>query len=306
MHCAVIDIGSNTIRLCLYNWDGQQIQTLFSKKETVGLVGYVKNGTLSQKGIQSCINTLQAFKELAQNFKPDAFLVFATASLRNIENTDQALRQIKEATGIEVDVILGREEARLDFVGATQATDMSEGLLVDIGGGSIELVSFQNHVMQFATSIDVGSLSLFTKHVELFFPDKFERHEIKKEVKQKLMEIPELQNQSFHTICGVGGTIRNTGKLYNFAHSLGNTNRIYPASAVKDFLKRFKNPDKEALQFLLRVAPDRVHTIVPGMLALQVIIRYFGVQEIQVSPFGVREGYLFDRILKGGTPNAQS
>lgn len=117
MRCAVIDIGSNTIRLCLYHWDGQQIQTLFSKKETVGLAGYVTNGTLSQKGIQSCIHTLSAFQKLAQNFAPNTFCAFATASLRNIENTDQALQKIKEATGMDVDVILGREEARLDFVG---------------------------------------------------------------------------------------------------------------------------------------------------------------------------------------------
>ena len=85
----VIDIGSNTIRLCIYEAAGGDINLLFNNKNTAGLAGYVKNGALTQKGIKKACSVLKQYKATVKNLPVEKLFVFATASLRNITNTDE-------------------------------------------------------------------------------------------------------------------------------------------------------------------------------------------------------------------------
>lgn len=293
----VIDVGSNTIRLCVYDCVGADFKLLLSRKETAGLAGYVEKGALSARGIDRCVETLKSYQESIRPFDPDGLFVFATASLRNVRNTDEAVRRIFEETGIQVDVLPGWEEALLDFKGATRTAGLESGLLADIGGGSIELVSFSHGTIEHAESIDVGSLSLHTRYVEDLLPTQKERRAIKEAVAERIDSLRAFRGRSFTDLCGVGGTLRGACRLYNARAGLPPENLALPAGAVKELLRPFKNPEKEDLDLLLQLAPDRVHTLVPGMLALQVILRTFGVERICVSLCGVREGYLCDRVL---------
>lgn len=107
---------------------------------------------------------MNSYKNICENFTINHIAVFATASLRNITNTDEAVREITKATGLAIDVVSGKEEATLDFIGATHDLDTShDGLLVDIGGGSTELVSFEKGQILQAVSLPIGSLSLYNK-----------------------------------------------------------------------------------------------------------------------------------------------
>ena len=117
---SVIDIGSNTIRLTVYQVEEGQIQTVFHEKSTAGLAGYVtEKGKLSRAGIERAITALERFQSILQKLSIEQVAVFATASLRNIVNTDEALECIERRTGFRVEVISGEKEALLDYVGAT-------------------------------------------------------------------------------------------------------------------------------------------------------------------------------------------
>ena len=300
MNYGIIDIGSNTVRLSIYECQDREIKILFNKKTTAGLAGYVIDGALSSEGIERCIGVLLSYRSIISIFKLEGLSVFATASLRNIKNTDEAVRQIEERTGFHIDVILGQEEAVLDFVGATHALPLENGLVVDIGGGSIELVSFEQRKVGEAASIDVGSLSLYSQYVDGLFPTKEERKEIKAAVLCKLESLSPFKGVSAESVCGVGGTIRGACKLYNKENRMPMENRQFPAENIKKLLGYYKSPDKKALELILKTVPDRIHTILPGMLALQVILDYFSVETVYVSSFGVREGYLYQNILEKG------
>jgi len=292
----IIDVGSNTIRLNIYKFENREFTSLLQKKTMAGLAGYVEEGKMNEKGIKVACEIMSEYQNILHDFGIHHIYVFATASLRNINNTEEVVRYIKEKTGITVDVVSGEEEARLDFKGATNNMEVSSGILIDIGGGSTEIVTYENGQILQAVSMPIGSLSLFTKHVSKLLPKRSEREAIVEEVETELQKLSNMSNKSYSIVCGVGGTIRATKKLHKelFVHSDFNqmdTNDI--ASILTILQKR----DKNTLRKILRVVPDRVHTIIPGMLILDTIIRYFGSEVIFISNYGVREGYLYSKVL---------
>ena len=309
MISSIIDIGSNTIRLSVYQIQEGTIIPLLHKKTMAGLASYIQDGCMSEEGIHIAIRVLKEYRSLLEHLSIQTVSVFATAALREISNTIQAVKMIQKETGFLIDVISGKREAVLDFFGATHVLDTKEGILVDIGGGSTELVSYQNASILQASSMEVGSLGLFARFVGNLFPSKKEQKKISNYVKKQLEKQKEFRENQFPILCGVGGTIRATLKLNNLFFQQPDENKSIPAKNVKKLLKQLNQMEPEVLRKVLKVIPDRIHTIIPGMIVLQTIIKRFGCEEIQVSPYGVREGYLYQKILKEGrmdSPNTKS
>lgn len=290
-------MGSNTIRLSIYRFTDGQIKLLLNKKEMAGLIGYVNQGMLSQEGIQVACQILMDFRTLLDNFDIPDMHIFATASLRNIVNTEEALTTIFETTGFEVDLISGSDEASLSFHGAILGGGQPSGLLADIGGGSTELVSYHNNAITSGCSLPMGSLSLFSNHVEQLFPTKEERKTLEKAVEDELSHA-RTAGLHHHTLTGVGGTIRSVGKLYQAMYQPKDYNGTIPAQEVLAIYKKLRKESKDNLRQILRICPDRVHTILPGLAILTAVIKAYQIEEICVSTFGVREGYLSRRIIQ--------
>ncbi|MGB8455201.1 MAG: hypothetical protein WCD89_23080 [Anaerocolumna sp.] len=300
MICAIIDLGSNTIRLCVYEYMDSRMKSLLEKKAMAGLANYIKNEKLSNSGVERACEILKEFSDILKNFQVSAenTHIFATASLRNIVNTKEVISRIKENTGFEVELLSGEEEATLDFIGATKAIECASGILVDIGGGSTEIVPFTNKQIQIATSMPIGSLNLYVKYVKKIIPKEEEREIIKKAVLNHL-EALEIERQSYPAICGVGGTIRAAAKLGNHIFNLPKNNVNIEAGHIKNILELIRNNHKDTLTPVLQNIPDRVHTIIPGLIIVDTIMEYFHSENIIVSKFGIREGYFYERILKG-------
>jgi exopolyphosphatase/guanosine-5'-triphosphate,3'-diphosphate pyrophosphatase len=226
--------------------------------------------------------------------------VFATASLRNIKNTSDAVRIIEEQSGFNIHVLSGEEEATYDYFGATLKIPLSDGILVDIGGGSTELVFFRNGKIEKVLSMPIGSLNLCAKYVSNLMPDKNEMKNIKKVVHDELKKIEAVELISeARIICGIGGTVRATCKLSNNIFELPSSNRQLDVKNIKSILNIYKDNKKEFLLKILQVAPDRLHTIIPGMVVLKTIAKFYNCEFITVSQYGVREGYLYQMLNKG-------
>lgn len=297
MH-SVIDIGSNTIRLTVYQVQQGSIETVFHEKSTAGLAGYVnRKGKMSRAGIDRAVEALLRFRKILNNVGINNVSVFATASLRNIVNTDEALEAIERETGFHVQVLSGEKEAMLDYIGATHFIPSSDGLLVDIGGGSTELVFFSHGEVQRAVSMPIGSLNMYSKYVSHVLPTKSERGRIEQRVTKELEKL-NLLNQVCPVIYGVGGTNRATGKFLNTRKKLPNANRVVYLHTVSELLDGLKDESKETLLPLLKSAPDRIHTLVPGMTILCRIAKTFCSDTMIVSDSGVREGYLLSEVLQ--------
>ncbi len=297
MKCGIVDVGSNTIRLSIYHWEGQKFKLLMNKKEMAGLAGYIKNGLLSDSGILVACRVLAGFKALLNNFNIADLHVFGTASLRNIVNTEEALETIEAVTGVKVEVLSGADEAAFSFLGATVGGGApGSGLLADVGGGSTELVAYRDGVITSGCSLPMGSLSLFTKHVSGLFPTKEERKAIRAEVEEELEKAKTAGLRCGH-LTGVGGTFRATAKLCNDLSGTDPDNKVIPADEIYALYKGLKKSDRDTLRQILRSVPDRVHTILPGLAILKEILDAYQVSTVTVSACGVREGYLLQRVM---------
>lgn len=304
MKCGIVDVGSNTIRLSIYHWEGQKFKLLMNKKEMAGLAGYIKNGLLSDSGILVACRVLAGFKALLRNFDIADLYVFGTASLRNIVNTEEALETIEAVTGIKVEVLSGADEAAFSFLGATVGGGApGSGMLADVGGGSTELVAYQDGAITSGCSLPMGSLSLFTKHVSGLFPTKEERKAIRSDVKEELERAKTAGLRCKH-LTGVGGTFRAAAKLCNDLSGADPDNRIIPAGEIHALYKGLKKGDQDTLRQILRSVPDRVHTILPGLAILTAILDAYEVSTVSVSACGVREGYLLRRVMEGTSHDA--
>lgn len=296
----IVDLGSNTIRLSIYQCENGTGRLLMNRKVMAGLADYVEGGAMTDQGIQTACQILNSYHQLMENLGFQDLHVFATASLRNISNTEDAVSQIRMSTSLTVDILSGTEEARLSFSGAVGAGPDS-GLLIDLGGGSTELVQYEEKQILSSCSLSLGSLSLFSRQVSGLYPTKQERKAIRSQVREQLaLYIP--KPPAIAHACGVGGTARAACKVANLFFDKPRDNRVLPAGELHQLLKHLKDPHRDELHLLLKAAPDRIHTLIPGMLVLDTVARTFQLEDITVSPCGVREGYLHERVLKGEQP----
>lgn len=301
MKCAIVDLGSNTIRLSLYNTlENGSFETLFSKKYMAGLAGYVSHGIMSNDGINQACAVLLDFKILLQQLGVNEMHVFATASLRNIKNTEKALETIKRRTGLSVDVIAGSEEGILGYYGALYTTDLKNGIMFDIGGGSTEFVRVKNGKVKKSQSISIGSLNLFHNHVSSLWPNKKEQKAISKRIAKRLDAV-EYPKKAPEKVCCVGGTCRAILNIVNYHFNKQENNRIITKEEFDKILKILTKRDATARNYILKLCPDRVHTIIPGMLVVKEIMERLHCEELWVSRYGVREGYLCKNFLMNGS-----
>ena len=143
----------------------------------------------------------------------------------------------------------------------------------------------------------LGSLNLYNRCVETLLPSPKEQAKIRKQVKKALDSAP-LPDFPCPVICGVGGTIRGAGKLCNYLYKLPAGNRTITLNMVDGLLERFSAPAKADLQILLKIVPERVHTLLPGLVILSTLAHRCRGDAIEVSSYGVREGFLLTEVLK--------
>jgi len=293
-------MGSNTIRLEIYRLEDNTIQSVLHKKDMAGLASYVDGkGNLTEKGIAKAVSVLREFNAILAGIRVSEKYAFATASLRNVGNTEEALAAIRAQTGLDLRVLSGEQEAVCGYIGATHYLPVTEGVMVDIGGGSTELVFYRDGRIQEALSMPVGSLNMYTKYVQALIPNQNEMMTIAGAVRAELDKIDK-SAAAYEIICGVGGTIRAACKLNNEIFGIPASNRVMETEHIGEIIETIRGGDKESLHHILKAVPERIHTVIPGMTVLQAVADYFHCKTIHVSQYGVREGYLFQQLLSSG------
>lgn len=293
---AVIDIGSNTMRLSVYSIRDHEIKSMFSRKAMSSLISYVdQKGRMTERGINKAISVLSGFKRIIDNVRIRKVYVIATASIRNVQNRQEVIDKIQESTGFEVIVISGEEEGACGFIGAAYNVNVDSGLMVDIGGGSTELVFYQDRKILRSYSVPMGSLSLYANFVSGLIPTRDEYKKIKKYVKEQLEPIAHGESPAV-MLCGVGGTNRAASKLCNDYFDLPLGNRSMDPEQMKILVKSFYD-EEDGVARILRVVPERIHTIIPGLIILRTIAKRYGCEKLVVSEYGVREGYLIKNVI---------
>ena len=267
-----------------------------------GLAGYVERGALSGEGVARAKNALLEFRRTLELLDIHRVAVIATASLRNVTNTDQAVRELQQATGFPVTVLSGQQEARLGYAGAMEELHLKSGVFVDVGGASTEVVAFQGGQVVDSASFAVGSLSLYRTCVKKILPGPGSleriRHTLRREMDEKGLDPKEKRSP----LVGVGGTARAVLKLARQRFDLDGDCRTVTRAQLEELVNLLTQGEREAAGLILKTAPDRIHTLVPGLMVLVHIIKAFHADELVVSRYGVREGYLCQMLQTPAAP----
>ncbi len=300
----IIDLGSNTIRLCIYEVNcapheplrAKDIRILLNYKAMAGLASHVKDGTMTKQGIRRAAKTINAHLARASHFTCDRIDIFATAVLRNCKNSHEAAAEIEAAVGKRIAILSNEEEAHLGFLGASLSQSMQNGTLVDIGGGSTELTHIKNGLDLAKTSLPQGSLSSFANHVKGLLPTTGEAQQIAASLK-KLAEAANVSLYEADRLYGIGGAIRSAAKVYGDLCNEGSRFDFILPEHLDALLSLYeKDPDAFAHQ-ALRTVPDRIHTFLPGCIIIRQVFDLCHAQRLDICKYGVREGYLADRVL---------
>ncbi len=303
MRRAVVDLGSNTMRMEIYDEVKGKMKHIVSAKDVVGLISYTEKGILSEEGMLRMVDALCGFRETADALNVEHICCFATAGLRAVKNADEAVQLAEERTGIVIQVISGEEEAQLDFVGAHIPDDVTDGLVVDMGGGSTEIVHFSGAKSKEFISLPYGSLYLYKRFVKNIIPTSGELQKIKKYVDHQLGKIEWLQDVKGH-ICLIGGTGRAIVRLHRDLYKRPAEPLdmyTFPSPDIKNMENWVMAHKKMGAKRVLRVAPERIHTILPGLAAIGRLIVHTGSASVSLSSGGVREGYIRKTAQKDKT-----
>jgi len=298
---AMIDVGSNTIRMAIYEIDGDRVEMLMKKKNPVGLASYVKDGYMTRAGIDKVIDVIREYRYFLDELGINRVTAFTTAALRNSKNGYDAVKEISYLTGTNIHLMSGEDEATFDFIGATHDLPDDSGLLIDIGGGSTEIVYFENRAIKVKVSLPIGSLSFHTRYTGVhILPSESELAEMHAEAEATVSAIEEFRYISHAQICGIGGTFKGAMALYNAMFGMPHKNMRMEVTRINKILQRFQRnheliiPEKV---LLMRTVPERMHTFMPGLVIADVLARRFNSNQIIYSDSGVREGYIYSKII---------
>jgi len=288
---AVVDIGSNSVRLVVYTGLVRTPLAVFNEKVLCGLGrGLEVTGHLDSAGKERALHTLHRFAGLMRQMQVDHVLPVATAAVRDARDGDAFLDQVAQATGINAQLIDGSEEGRLSALGVLSASPEAEGLMGDLGGGSLELVEVGAGGLGAGTTLPLGALRLGSENG---------RGRRRKQIDAALKGVDWLAQAEGRTLYVVGGAWRAIGRVHmaQTEHPLRVLHgyRVDAAEMVRfcDLLAGF---GEQSLKSLSQIPKGRQETLPVAAQILRSVLRRSRCREVVFSAYGLREGLIFDKL----------
>ena len=176
----------------------------------------------------------------------------------------------------------------------------NSGILVDIGGASTEVVVFDDGSIVKKASLPMGSLMFHSRSSKDILPSSEECGEMREEAERLLASAMDFREVSRPKLCGIGGTFKGAMALYNMVFSMDSANRTMKIGEIREIIHRFQRDRKlgtREIAFLMKTVPERMHTLLPGRVIADVLAGRFGSDTILYSDSGVREGYIYKKII---------
>ncbi|MGF9855795.1 Ppx/GppA family phosphatase [Priestia endophytica] len=298
----MIDIGSNTMRLVIYEHNqGLRFKEIENIKIVARLRNYLnKENVLTEEGISVLLNTLQSFESITKHHDLNHVKCVATATVRQAKNVEEIKKRVALETDFHMNVITEFEEAYYGFLAVINSTEITEGITIDIGGGSTEVTYFQNRKLVEFHSFPFGALSLKLNFVQGDVPTVAEYEEMKNYLYSQLEEIPWLRSRGL-PIIAIGGSARNAAQLHQsfISYPLGGLHQYEMKPEDITYVSQKLCPlSYEQLQGMDGLSKDRADTILPAIEVFRQICEYSDAPLFMLSRKGLREGVFFDEIMR--------
>jgi exopolyphosphatase / guanosine-5'-triphosphate,3'-diphosphate pyrophosphatase len=292
---AIIDIGSNSVRLVSYEACVRSPTPTFNEKVLCGLGrGVATTGALADDGVVKALAALRRFKVLVRTMRISDIRALATAAVRDASNGPQFLKRAEDAIGCQIELLSGQREAQLSALGVISSIYQADGVVGDLGGGSLELIGVKHGNVGRGVTLPLGGLSLM---------DISERSPKKaaKIVRDALGAAKPLDSLTGRTFYAVGGTWRALAKLHmrqrNYQLHVMH-NYVIPSRDALEFARLVERVEVDALSSIDAVSSARRPLLAYGATVLEEIIRRSGPKEVVVSALGVREGLLYESLTE--------
>ncbi|MBN9017069.1 MAG: exopolyphosphatase [Rhizobiales bacterium] len=290
---AIIDVGSNSVRLVVYERLSRSPMPLFNEKELAGLGrGIAATGRLNDDAVAASLAAVRRFMGLCEQMGVKSLHVLATAASREASNGPAFLAEIERITGVEVSLLSGREEARLSAMGVLSGIHNPNGIAGDLGGGSLEVVDVRGNEIGDGETFPLGGLRLEESSEKTL--KKAEK--IAAEALSSSKVLPTGAGRPFYAI---GGTWRSLARLHmrQKAYPLHIMHEYaMPADEALEFCRMVARRDADSLDSIEAVSKNRRVLLPYGAVVLEQVIRAMRPSQIIISALGVREGLLYDLL----------
>ena len=300
---SLIDIGSNTIRLVLFEYTEKHgIKEIRNIKTPARLAQYIDaDGYMAEEGVSALLKILHSFKQISEKYHITDIYPMATAAIRQSKNREDILKRIKAELDLDAKIISGEMEAALGFEAAVHTISYCDAVTIDIGGGSTELTFYEDKEIIYSISLSFGVVTLN----KMFFEgkdhnDKSAIKDTKKFVEDELNKVNWLRDRKV-PILAIGGSARNIARIHQALIS-------YPIAGVHgytmekedlhDVYKLLKTTDTENLDDIDGLSKDRADIILPSSIVFKTLFDVVGANEFKFSRKGLREGMAMKIISK--------
>ena len=290
---AVIDLGSNSIRMLIFEDFNKSQIPIFNEKAVCSLGNTLSlTGKLDPLGVQYSLSVLERFNNILQNAKVNDVYIFATAAVRDAKDGEHFKQVVEKIFNKKVEVLTGDQEAERSANGVILGYEKVNGIVADLGGGSLELARVKNNVIEKKASLQIGVLRLFNQ------PKKKKSKKINEIISQELDSISWLKKTKAKNLYVVGGVWRALLKAdiflkkypLNVLHQYDITNE--EAIELCDLLDDKK---KFAIHKLDQITKSRTNYIPIATNILKQLVLLAGPEKIKCSISGVREGTLMQK-----------
>ena len=305
----MLDVGSNTVHLLVVDAHrGGHPDPTCSDKTQLRLAEHLEAGRLTATGAGELVRAVARAKAVATTAGCEELLAFATSALRDAENSAAVLSQVRTETGVGLQVLSGEDEARYTFLAVRRWYGWSAGrlLVLDIGGGSLELAAGRDEDPEVALSLPLGAGRLTRQRLTDDPPARRDLEALTDDLDAALTPIARQIRQagSYDLAVGTSKTFRSLARLAGAAPvSAGlRARRALTDVGLRQlfgFISRMASADLATLD---GVSAGRAHQLVAGALVAGVAMRALEVSELQICPWALREGVILRRLDTLGVP----
>jgi exopolyphosphatase / guanosine-5'-triphosphate,3'-diphosphate pyrophosphatase len=294
MRLGVLDIGSNTVHLQVVDTHpGARPNPTYNYKEELRLTEFLqRDNTISQGGIDALRGAVSRALDHAKSVKVEEFLPFATSALRESANGDSILASINKELNTDIQVLSGEEEAKLTFLAARRWFGWSSGrlLVIDIGGGSLEIAVGTDEAPEVAVSLPLGAARLTQNHLSGDPYSSKSINVLREHIEEQLDSIlPALvHHQDTDRAIATSKTLRTLARLCGDWFD-GNGKNI-KIDAIRKICNRLGDMTLEERTRLPGVSANRARQIVAGAYVTESVMRNLDLRELEICPWALREG----------------
>ncbi|OGP31801.1 MAG: hypothetical protein A2073_03990 [Deltaproteobacteria bacterium GWC2_42_11] len=310
---ASIDIGTNTLRLFIAEFEGDKLKPILVKRIITRLGGDFKEDIgMDASSMERTLDALKVFAGIAKGYDAKDIFACATSVVRRSKNKDVFVKRVFDATGIKINVISGDEEAGLALLGVlsviewgTDLKSIPKCLVIDIGGGSTEFIAVDKGKMLGSWSMEMGVVHLTEKYLKSDPPTQKELQDMEMEIERTIYDLrfkvfnSELRTPNSELFIGTAGTITTLAaidlnlEVYE-PKKINNYTLTY--NAVKKIYNYFTAITLEERQKVLSLEKGREDLIIPGAAIVLKAMESFGFTSMTVSDAGLLEGILIKHL----------